>query len=139
MSKYSQEFKLRVIQHFLSSHDGHKRTAKLFNIHHSQVQRWVALFERGGGLWPYPFDVYILIFREGQEIPPHVDKVDRGEHYRLNIVLKASESGGEFICRSPIFENRRIKYFRSDISEHAVSRVLKGSRYVLSIGWVKDT
>ena len=93
----------------------------------------------GGGLWPYPFDVYILRFREGQEIPPHVDKVDRSEHYRLNIILKASESGGEFICRSPIFENRRIKYFRSDIAEHAVSRVLKGSRYVLSIGWVKNT
>ena len=46
----------------------------------------------GDGLWPYPFDVYILRFREGQEIPPHVDKVDRGEHYRLNIVLKAAAS-----------------------------------------------
>lgn len=44
----------------------------------------------GGGLWPYPFDIYILKFSEG------------------------------------------------DISEHAVSKVLKGSRYVLSIGWVEN-
>lgn len=48
MAKYSQEFKLKVVQHFLSSSNGHKRTASLFNIHHSQVQRWVALFELNG-------------------------------------------------------------------------------------------
>lgn len=92
----------------------------------------------GGGVWPCPFDIYLLRFREGQGIPPHVDKVDRGEHYRLNIVLKAPQSGGEFICSSPIYESRRINYFRSDVSEHAVSKVLKGSRYVLSIGWIRN-
>lgn len=92
----------------------------------------------GGGYWPYPFDIYILRFSEGQEIPPHVDKVERGEHFRLNIVLKAPKSGGEFICISPIYESKRIKYFRPDISEHAVSTVLEGRRYVLSVGWVKN-
>jgi len=93
----------------------------------------------GGGLWPNPFDIYILRFNEGQEIPSHVDQVETGEHYRLNIILKEAEAGGEFICRTPIYENTRIKYFRSDISEHAVSKVTKGCRFVLSIGWVKNT
>ena len=92
----------------------------------------------GCGLWPYPFDIYILKFSEGQEIPPHVDKVERGEHYRLNIILKAPTTGGEFVCSSPLYESKRIKYFRPDMSEHSVGKVLKGSRYVLSIGWVKN-
>ncbi len=91
----------------------------------------------GGGFWPNPFDLYLLRFEEGQEIPPHTDKVDGGEHYRLNIVLKTAKEGGEFLCKDPIYETKRIKYFRSDVSEHAVSKVKKGTRYVFSIGWVK--
>ncbi|MGI9282470.1 MAG: 2OG-Fe(II) oxygenase [Endozoicomonas sp.] len=91
----------------------------------------------GGGLWPVPFDLYLLRFLEGHEIPPHVDQVESGEHYRLNIILKSPESGGEFICREPIYESRLIKFFRSDLSEHSVNKILKGRRYVLSIGWVK--
>ncbi len=91
----------------------------------------------GFGLWPRPFDIYILRFTEGQEIPPHVDPVQNGAHYRLNIILKAATIGGEFICTTAIYENSRIKYFRPDISEHAVTTIIKGSRYVLSFGWIK--
>lgn len=91
-----------------------------------------------GGYWPVPFDLYLLRFNEGSELPPHVDVVTKGEHYRLNIVLKAAKMGGEFVCNSPIFANARIKYFRSDISEHAVTKVLAGRRYVLSLGWIKN-
>ena len=92
----------------------------------------------GGGLWPNPFDIYLLRFNEGQGIPPHVDEVERGEHYRLNMILKAPIQGGEFICDDPIYQNNRIKYFRSDKSRHSVTCVEKGNRYVLSIGWVKN-
>lgn len=88
-------------------------------------------------LWPLPLDMYILRFTEGAEIAPHVDAVSSGEHYRLNIVVKRALSGGEFVCASPIFESARIKYFRPDACEHSVTRVNKGSRYVLSIGWVR--
>ncbi|MCL6414069.1 2OG-Fe(II) oxygenase [Aestuariirhabdus sp. Z084] len=91
------------------------------------------------GRWPNPFDVYILRFSEGDEIPLHVDKVKNGEHYRLNIVLWSAKSGGKFICANPIYESNRVKFFRSDSSEHAVSKVVKGRRYVMSIGWVKST
>ncbi|MES2072584.1 MAG: 2OG-Fe(II) oxygenase [Pseudomonadota bacterium] len=87
--------------------------------------------------WPLPLDVYILRFPQGAEIAPHVDKVSFGAHYRLNIVIKRAASGGEFICAAPIYESARIKYFRPDACEHSVTRVNKGSRYVLSVGWVR--
>lgn len=92
-----------------------------------------------GSRWLLPFDLYLLRFREGVYIPPHTDKVDSGKHYRLNIVIKKAKRGGDFICDTPIYENSRIKFFRSDICEHAVSKVEKGTRYVLSLGWVRRT
>jgi hypothetical protein len=87
-------------------------------------------------LWPHPFDSYLIRYPEGSEIPPHTDPVQKGRHYRLNLVLKAPKSGGEFICSSPIFATKRVKLFRPDACEHSVSRVVGGSRYVLSFGWV---
>jgi hypothetical protein len=40
------------------------------------------------------------------------------------------------VCADPIFETRRIKLFRPDACEHSVTRVVGGSRYVFSLGWV---
>jgi hypothetical protein len=86
--------------------------------------------------WPLPFDSYLIRYPEGTEIPPHTDPVQAGRHYRLNIVLKSPRSGGEFICATPLFATRRIKLFRPDACEHSVTRVVGGSRYVFSLGWV---
>lgn len=86
--------------------------------------------------WPIPFDSYLIRYPEGTEIPPHRDEVAAGRHYRLNLVMKAPRSGGEFVCAAPIFASRRIKFFRPDLCEHSVTRVVGGSRYVLSVGWV---
>ena len=86
--------------------------------------------------WPLPFDSYLIRYPEGSEIPSHTDPVAKGRHYRLNIILKAPQSGGDFVCSQPIYETRRIKFFRPDKSSHSVSRVVGGSRYVLSFGWV---
>ena len=85
---------------------------------------------------PIPFDSYIIRYPEGSEIPPHIDSVQSGKHYRLNIVIKDCKQGGEFICKNLIFETKRIKFFRPDISEHSVSKVIKGNRYIFSIGWI---
>jgi hypothetical protein len=87
--------------------------------------------------WPLPFDSYLIRYPEGSEIPPHTDPVQAGRHYRLNIVLKSPRSGGDFVCATPIFETRRIKLFRPDACEHSVTRVVGGSRYVFSLGWVR--
>ncbi len=86
-----------------------------------------------------PFDLYILRFKPGTEIPTHTDPVDKKRHYRLNIVLRQARSGGDFICAEPIFETRRIKLFRPDVSPHSVTKIQCGTRYVLSLGWVWGT
>ncbi len=90
-----------------------------------------------GAYWPIKFDCYLLRFPQGCEVPPHKDTVSSGLHYRLNIVLKQAQKGGDFICATPIYQNSRIKFFRPDLCEHAVTKVEQGSRYLLSIGWVK--
>lgn len=86
--------------------------------------------------WPLKFDSYLIRYPIGAAIPAHRDQVVSGRHYRLNIVLRRSPQGGEFICATPIFSSARIKLFRPDIAEHSVTRVEGGPRYVLSIGWV---
>ncbi|MBT1063505.1 2OG-Fe(II) oxygenase [Bowmanella sp. Y26] len=92
-----------------------------------------------GATWPIKFDLYLLKFPEGCVVPPHTDDVKNGKHYRLNIVLKQAKSGGEFICTSPIYCSKRIKFFRPDICEHSVTKVISGNRYLLSVGWVRGT
>ncbi|MBS7807920.1 2OG-Fe(II) oxygenase [Variovorax sp. PCZ-1] len=86
--------------------------------------------------WPLPFDCYLLRYPQGSAIPPHTDPVTDKRHYRLNIVVKRAVEGGDFLCATPIFATARIKLFRPDACEHAVSEVKKGSRYVFSLGWV---
>ena len=83
-----------------------------------------------------PFDCYLLRFPEGVSIPPHKDKVQRGKHYRLNMILKKSKSGGEFLAEKSIINLPRIKLFRPDLYTHEVTTVKGGSRWVLSVGWV---
>ena len=87
--------------------------------------------------WPIKFDVYVLKFCTGHEIPPHTDEVEEGRHFRLNVVLKHPKKGGVFHCEDVIFETRSIKLFRPDITEHSVSRIEQGERYVLSLGWLR--
>lgn len=92
------------------------------------------------GKWPVGFDCYLIRYVKGSFIPPHVDAVPEGQrHFRLNIILKKSEKGGELcLLGTPLFKlfYPRIVLFRPDLDMHCVTRVEKGSRYVLSIGWV---
>ncbi|QZO15159.1 2OG-Fe(II) oxygenase [Pseudoalteromonas piscicida] len=88
-------------------------------------------------MWPVKFDMYLLKFPTGCEVPPHTDKVVSGKHFRLNIVLKRAKLGGEFKCKDPLYSSSRIKLFRPDKSEHSVSKVEAGTRVLLSIGWVR--
>src|SRR5688572_31222515 len=67
--------------------------------------------------WPVPFDSYLIRYPDGSSVPPHTDPVQRGKHYRLNIILKAPKAGGEFVCAKPIYASRRIKLLRPDECE----------------------
>lgn len=89
--------------------------------------------------WPLPCDCWLLHFPEGSEVPPHVDRVTRGRHYRFNIILRKARAGGEFACARTLYANRRIKLFRPDLETHSVTRIASGSRWVLSIGWVRGS
>lgn len=86
--------------------------------------------------WPIRFDLWILRFPEGSYIDSHVDPVEDGyNHYRLNVIIKRSENGGVFFGE-PIWRSIRVILFRPDISVHGVTKVEKGTRYVLSLGWL---
>lgn len=92
-----------------------------------------------GSKWLIKFDVYLLRFKEGSEVKLHTDNVEKGKHYRLNIVLKQAKEGGDFICDNPIYQSNRIKFFRPDACGHSVTKVVRGNRYLLSIGWISGT
>ncbi len=83
-----------------------------------------------------PWDCYLLRYREGAEIGEHTDPVAGKRHYRVNVVLVEAREGGRFTCGDTIYASRRVKFFRPDRSPHSVTRVERGTRYVLSIGWV---
>ena len=87
---------------------------------------------------PFKLDMYLLRFPTGSEIASHTDKVLSGRHFRLNIVIKEAKKGGHFYCDTPLFETKRIKLFRPDVNEHAVTRIDSGCRYVFSIGWLRS-
>lgn len=48
MAKYSQAFKLEVVNYYLSRQGGHKATGKRFGIYYTMMRKWVSIFERYG-------------------------------------------------------------------------------------------
>jgi hypothetical protein len=82
---------------------------------------------------PY-VDAWLLRYRPDAHIPPHRDPVDGRKHYRLNIVLSKAV-GGKFHTQEYIFNLwERVILFRPDENTHYVSKIVSGTRYVLSIG-----
>lgn len=83
-------------------------------------------------------DCYILRYKEGDFIPEHRDPVPGRKHYRFNIELKKPEAGGIFqyrcIKKNMWITPGRVTLFRSDICDHRVSRIKKGSRYIITFG-----
>ena len=112
-----------------------------------KVLRWEIGRQKSGydkmllltGTVPVPFDMYVLRFPIESEIKEHTDKVEEGNHYRLNVIIKKAKSGGLFHCSNLLFETNRVKLFRPDVEKHSVSKVIEGTRYVLSIGWLKNS
>lgn len=80
-------------------------------------------------------DCHILRYNKSDYIPPHTDKVEDGEHWRMNIILKKPLSGGEFICKEAKSFLNRVYIFRPDVMEHSVT-ACESERIVFSLGIV---
>ena len=85
-------------------------------------------------------DMYLIKYDIGDWIPYHTDKVPGKEHHRFNITLSQAQEGGKFTTHhrtKPKLWTRRTILFRPDLEPHGVSKVRKGKRYVISIGWLR--
>lgn len=81
-------------------------------------------------------DLYLLKFPEKSYLPKHKDEVTFGRHFRFNLILKPAKEGGKFFCEKSIIDWPFLKVFNPDANEHSLSEVTKGTRYVLSFGFV---
>lgn len=88
--------------------------------------------------WPVSFDLYLIHYPEGSEIPWHTDPVKGWEHHRINLVLKAPKKGGRFECNG-IFQPGRLHRLHPDIDRHRVTKIENGTRWVLSLGFLRRT
>lgn len=48
MAKYSQEFKLKVVEYYLTTGNGYIRTGQYFSVERTMVRRWVRAFKDQG-------------------------------------------------------------------------------------------
>lgn len=87
--------------------------------------------------WPIPFDLYLLKLPDGCFVPDHKDSVKPGfRHYRMNLILWKSKSGGELISEKTIINWSRLQFFRPDIYTHSATKVKGGSVWILSFGFL---
>jgi hypothetical protein len=57
-----------------------------------------------------PFDLYLLRFPDGTEIPPHQDPVTGKRHYRLNIILKRPVLDASSFVPIPFLKRSGLSY-----------------------------
>jgi hypothetical protein len=87
-------------------------------------------------LFGFGFDSFILKMPTGSVIERHTDPAIFGKrHFRTNFIFRRAEDGGRFILVDGYAGHGRFHIFRPDIEEHCVSRVNKGTRYALSVGF----
>ena len=79
-------------------------------------------------------DCYLLKFEKGSHVPDHLDPVESGKHYRLNVILKRAKGGEVKFAEKPIFSCRWFHLFRPDVVTHSMTQVDDGTVYMLSIG-----
>ncbi len=83
-----------------------------------------------------PYDVWLIRYQVGTEIPPHRDPVEPGrEHHRLNAIVRSATGGDAKVRGVPVALAEGDAYvFRPDAEEHEVTRVTAGTRLVFSVG-----
>ena len=48
MSKYSEEFKLKIVKEHKETHIGAENLQRKYGVYHSQIEQWIAQFELTG-------------------------------------------------------------------------------------------
>jgi hypothetical protein len=87
-------------------------------------------------------DVHLIRMRQGDAVPWHIDPAPEGfKHFRFNFILRRPKLGGWFEARGPtdalLVRTSRAMLFRADTLEHRVTAIERGSRLVLSVGWLE--
>lgn len=85
------------------------------------------------GVLPIAFDLVILRYLPGSELPMHKDEVPGLNCYRFNFSYN-SGTGGELICDNTILRTKFLNIFRPDLNSHGVRKVENGTRWVFTIG-----
>ncbi len=77
--------------------------------------------------------INLVTYREGHSVPAHIDNVETGQYYKLNVVIVKPKEGGVFQTDGLIFSvMNRIFLFRPDLYSHSVTQIQHGKRVVLS-------
>lgn len=81
----------------------------------------------------FGFDGYLLKYPALTHLLPHLDEVQDGKHYRMNITLRGNNM---FICQGKHFHIKEfIHIFRPDIQRHGL--LVATETYKLSLGFAK--
>jgi len=83
----------------------------------------------------FGFDCYILKYNDKQFLPLHVDPIENGKHWRLNIGWGESE----FYCKKLIFGKKfgklSLYLFRPDLYKHSLCTMTKTTK--ISFGFAR--
>lgn len=83
--------------------------------------------------------IYLVRYPEGHKIGSHLDMVSEGRLYKLNYVLIKPRAGGQFFCEQNIINlSGRLYLFRPDLYQHGVSKIERGSRWLLSFALTRS-
>lgn len=116
MSKYSQEFKLKVIHHYLASNEGFIRVALSYGLHLDVLRKWVHAYQLHGeeglssdrGLYTQAFKLSVLRYKEQRQLSAN------GAAMHFNVA-----SGSTIASWQRLYNERGAAAFKSDVLEQS--------------------
>ena len=79
------------------------------------------------------FSINLVTYPINHSVMNHVDNVQKGRYYKLNLILVQPKVGGVFKCQKCIINLfNRVYLFRPDKYEHSVTKIESGKRVLLS-------
>ena len=79
------------------------------------------------------FSINLVTYPINHSVMNHVDNVQKGRYYKLNLILVQPKVGGVFKCQKCIINLfNRVYLFRPDKYEHSVTKIESGKRILLS-------